>query len=232
MLEAPRWDVNRAHSTVQCRNVSSAERCGGKRETGDGIIGYMTSSPDRRQHILEAAAELFATHGVAHTTMRDIGTATALLPGSLYHYFRSKDGMLGDILARYMADIQRRFRLTVDSAASPGDAIAGLIHETLAVIEDHPHPTAIYQNDRQYLRDHGLLTAVDESSRVVRACWMDTINAAVADGTLREDLPPEVFYRAMRDALWSTNHWPKTTHGSSRQLGDFLTTLFLDGGRR
>ena len=37
---------------------------------------------------------------------------------------------------------------------------------------------------------------------------MAAISAGIADGTFRADIPPETFYRALRDALWSSMHWP------------------------
>jgi AcrR family transcriptional regulator len=49
---------------------------------------------DRRAVILARSAELFATRGVAATTVRDIGEAAGLLSGSLYHYFPSKDAIV------------------------------------------------------------------------------------------------------------------------------------------
>ncbi|MEN9315597.1 MAG: hypothetical protein RIS35_1990 [Pseudomonadota bacterium] len=41
--------------------------------------------------LLEKAARLFGTRGYDNTSMRDIAAAFGVLPGSLYHYFRSKE---------------------------------------------------------------------------------------------------------------------------------------------
>lgn len=187
--------------------------------------------PDRRSAIMAVAAGLFATKGVGATTVRDIGERAGVLSGSLYHYFRSKDAIVAELMAGFMDDIQRRFAEVAATAGSPLDVVRGLIHETLAVIRDHPEATAIYQQDRQYLRDHGLLEPIDSASLKVRGFWLDAVSAGIEDGTFRADVPAEMFYRAVRDTLWATTHWPSRGRQPDEELERQLTALFLDGFR-
>ncbi len=184
---------------------------------------------DRRTEILEIAGELFASRGVGATTVREIGERAGVFSGSLYHYFASKNAIVEEILSAYMRDIQARFAAVAAASASPHDTVRGLIAETLAVIDDHPQPTAIYQQDRQYLRKHDLLGAVDIPSRDVRAFWLDAINEGIADGTFRDDVPAEIFYRTVRDALWASRHWPDRERYTRDEFTDQMVTLFLTG---
>jgi AcrR family transcriptional regulator len=178
------------------------------------------------------AAGLFATKGIAATTVRDIGEAAGVFSGSLYHYFPSKDAIVSEILGRYMDDIHHRFAGVAERSPSPEATVRGLVRETLEIIDEHPHPTAMYQNDRQYLRDHGLLEPVDSASRAVRNFWMVALRAGVADGSFRDDIPPELFYRSVRDTLWATTHWPNRGRYSTAEFADLLAGLFFDGLRR
>ena len=199
----------------------------------DGFQGDAAQpSRDRRAAILARSAELFATRGVAATTVRDIGEAAGVLSGSLYHYFPSKDAIVGEVLAGFMADVQRRFADATRRSRTPEETLRELIRETLAVIEEHPHPTAMYQNDRQYLRDRGLLEPVDSASRAVRGHWLTALEAGIAEGTFRGDVPPEVFYRALRDTLWATMHWPNRKSYPTADFADLIARLFFDGLRR
>ena len=51
-----------------------------------------------------------------------------------------------DLLGTYMTDIEAWVNRIETIASTPEDVIKGLIHETLAVIDEHPHSTVIYQN--------------------------------------------------------------------------------------
>lgn len=188
--------------------------------------------PERRTQIMSVSAELFAGRGIAATTVRDIGDAAGVLSGSLYHYFRSKDSIVAEVLGGFMDDIHARFSQVVAGSESPVETVRGLVHATLLTIEQHPHPTAIYQNDRQYLREHGLLDPVDAKSREIRGFWMAAITAGIAEGTFRDDVPAEVFYRSLRDTLWATMHWPNRERYDTTEFGDLVSTLFLDGFTR
>ncbi|WP_132879837.1 TetR/AcrR family transcriptional regulator [Tamaricihabitans halophyticus] len=178
---------------------------------------------------MAVSAELFATKGIGPTTVRDIGEAAGVFSGSLYHYFRSKNAIVDAVLARFMDDIGSRFQAAVTRAGSPVAVVRALINETLLVIDDHPHPTKMYQNDRQYLRDNGLLERVDSASRAMRGFWLTAIRAGIADGSFRADIPPEVFYRSLRDTLWATMHWPNRSRYSTPEFAELISTLFFDG---
>lgn len=61
----------------------------------------------KRDQILDAAVELFATQGYAATSVADIQTACGLTAGSgaLYKHFRSKEDLLREVIARHVAGI-------------------------------------------------------------------------------------------------------------------------------
>ena len=67
-----------------------------KKKTGHARSRQPTARPQesRREPLLEAAAELFATKGYAGTSMRDIGSAVDMLVGSIYYHFNSKEQIL------------------------------------------------------------------------------------------------------------------------------------------
>ncbi|MEU3270232.1 TetR/AcrR family transcriptional regulator [Saccharomonospora sp. NPDC006951] len=189
----------------------------------------MGSGPDRRERILAVSATLFATKGIAATTVREIGETAGVFSGSLYHYFPAKNAIVAEILRRYLDDIHTRFAAVAARTHTPEATVRGLITETLTVIDAHPNPTAIYQNDRTYLRDNGLLEPIDRSSRSVREYWLTAIREGVADGSLRADVPAEIFYRSVRDSLWATMHWPIRAEYSREEFAELLITLFFSG---
>lgn len=189
----------------------------------------MSTTSDRREKIVTRSAELFATKGVVRTTVREIGNEAGILSASLYYYFKSKHDIVNEILNRFMEENHRRLSSVVEHSETPEDTVCGLIRETLLIIDEYPCATTIYQNDQQYLREHGLLTTIDISSQAVRDYWMDAISAGIAAATFRDDLPPEIFYRTVRDSLWNSMHWPGRASYSTSEFAELLISLFFRG---
>jgi AcrR family transcriptional regulator len=84
-----------------------------------------------RARIVDAAADLFARHGVAGTSVEDVRTAAGVSGSQITHYFQGKQGLVRAVISR-QADVAvlslagpRRFRSLPDlyawaaGAASP-----------------------------------------------------------------------------------------------------------------
>ena len=69
---------------------------------------------NRRRDLLDAAAGLICRRGYHATSMRDIGRATDMLPGSIYYHFASKD----ELLVAVYAEGVRRITERVDNAVA------------------------------------------------------------------------------------------------------------------
>jgi len=60
--------------------------------------GPASSTPARREEVLEAALELVAEHGVAGASLRRLAKRLGMSQPSLYHYFPSKDALIAEML--------------------------------------------------------------------------------------------------------------------------------------
>ncbi|GAB5467967.1 MAG: TetR/AcrR family transcriptional regulator [Rhodospirillales bacterium] len=78
---------------------------------------------NRRHKVLAAAAQLFAAKGLSGTSMRDIASATGMLPGSLYYYFPSKDELFLQVHADAVAEIDRRVEAALESLSDPWERL-------------------------------------------------------------------------------------------------------------
>ncbi|MEN4399394.1 TetR/AcrR family transcriptional regulator [Mycolicibacterium senegalense] len=72
-----------------------------------------------REQILDAAAELFTTHGYASTPTRRIADAVGVRQASLYHHFATKDDILDALLTGTVDDA---LRLGAELLAGAGPA--------------------------------------------------------------------------------------------------------------
>ena len=190
----------------------------------------MTTSLDRRDVILERAADLFAKQGVAATTVREIAEAVGILSGSLYHHFSSKDAIVDAIVAGFMDDLVSRYEAVLANDEGPAAKLRGLVQASLATSAEHPHATEIYQNDVNYLSRFERFGYLKNAGREVQRTWLDVIRAGVAQKVFRTDLDPKVLYRLMRDAVWLSARWFRPTRAYPvARLAQECTSLFLDG---
>jgi AcrR family transcriptional regulator len=64
-----------------------------------------SAGADRRAQIAAAAARLFAEHGYAETSMRDIAAAVGMGLGAIYYHIDSKEELLARIHEEYVGTI-------------------------------------------------------------------------------------------------------------------------------
>jgi TetR/AcrR family transcriptional regulator, cholesterol catabolism regulator len=190
----------------------------------------MAEVQDRRELILSTAAEMVARKGLRATTVRAIADAVGVFSGSLYHHFPSKHAIVDEVLTRYLEAIRARYAVVLASGKDPAACLHDLVVTSLEIAEEHPHATAIYQNEAQYLRETPGFGGVQSAAADIQQTWLRVIEAGVADGAFRADIPSWVFYRLIRDAVWLSIRWhrpdgPYSTH----QLADDVTSLFLHG---
>lgn len=190
----------------------------------------MTEVQDRRELILSTAAEMFARKGLRATTVRGIADAVGVLSGSLYHHFPSKDAIVDEVLTRYLDAIRARYAVVLASGKGPAECLHDLVVTSLEVAEEQPHATAVYQNEAQYLREMPGFSDIQSAASEIQQAWLQVISAGVADGSFRDDIPPRVFYRLIRDAVWLSVRWHRPDGPySTGQLAEDVTSLFLHG---
>jgi TetR/AcrR family transcriptional regulator, cholesterol catabolism regulator len=172
----------------------------------------MPERNNRRDVILDKAAQLFAAKGVAATTVREIADSVGLLSGSLYHHFESKDAIVDELLSSYLDDLRTRY------------------HASMQVVEAHPYATEIYQNDFNLLRNQPRFGYLKSSAAETRKIWLDALNSGLESGAFRSDIDPQVLYRIIRDVVWLSVRWQKPGGGRSlTQLADECSSVLLDG---
>jgi len=185
---------------------------------------------DRKALIIEKAAELFASRGIAATTVRAIGDAAGILSGSLYHYFGSKNAIVDEILAGFLDDLTARYDAVLKESTNAIAQVRGLVHASLDCMAAHPHAAEIYQNDANYLLTAPRYEYVGKGAASVRRSWLRVLEAGVANGTFRNDVPTWLMYHLLRDAIWLTVRWfEPSSRYSYAELADDCCNIFLKG---
>lgn len=92
----------------------------------------------RRQDLLDAAAQLFQAHGVRATAVEDITRATGISKGAFYQHFDSKDCLIVELLQRFYDELLAQAAPAADgSEESPLAALKRMIAAELDVSTDY-----------------------------------------------------------------------------------------------
>jgi len=85
-----------------------------------------------REHIVEAADQLFYRQGFEHTSFADIAGVVRISRGNFYHHFKSKDEILDAVIDVRLADTRELLQQWENEGQEPADRIRSFIHILLA----------------------------------------------------------------------------------------------------
>src|ERR1700704_2745830 len=82
---------------------------------------------DRREQILRAAQKLFADQGFRETNLGDVATQLGFRRQAVYHYFRSKEEILYELIDRAGKAVEASAQPTLDSDLPPAEKLAEVV---------------------------------------------------------------------------------------------------------
>ena len=86
------------------------------------------SDKTTREHIVEAADQLFYRQGYEHTSFSDIADTVQISRGNFYHHFKSKDEILDAVINVRLTNIQKMLEQWEDAENEPTDRIRRFIN--------------------------------------------------------------------------------------------------------
>ncbi|MDT9600070.1 TetR/AcrR family transcriptional regulator [Sphingosinicella rhizophila] len=144
----------------------------------------------KREHIMRAALRCFAKKGVQFTSTDDICRAAKVSSGTLYYYFKSRDGLLHDLVVHAHAT---RDHLLENLKDVPNllDAIINAQYASLKAIEAQGMPFDVYMELLVYgQRNKGLKSAFEEAAERAQALVTEAVEVHQKAGKVPDDLPP------------------------------------------
>jgi AcrR family transcriptional regulator len=91
-----------------------------------------------RERIDQKAMALFASKGVAETTIRDIAQSAGIAEGALYRHYRSKDELIVALFARHYRAFAQRLDMLQAAFPHSRDKIAAMVEECCRVFDQDP----------------------------------------------------------------------------------------------
>ncbi len=90
------------------------------------------SGKTTRDHIVEAADQLFYRQGYEHTSFSDIADAVQISRGNFYYHFKTKDEILDAVIGLRLTNTQSMLEQWENEGDHPADRILSFIHILIA----------------------------------------------------------------------------------------------------
>ena len=190
---------------------------------------------EKRELILEAALEVFSSHGFRGSTIDQIAEAAGMSKPNLLYYFKGKEEIFVTLINRLMETWLAPLR-EMDADGDPRTEIRAYIRRKIEMARDFPRESRLFANEILQgaprilpLLEGELKELVDEKAKVIRQ-WM-------REGRLKTADPHHLIF-----AIWATTqHYAdfdvqvravlgpdKGAEGRFEDAARFLEGLFLD----
>lgn len=159
---------------------------------------------ERKQQLLDRAAELFAERGYAETRVIDIVRAAGVAKGLFYWYFDNKEALFKELAESIRLQLRRQQGAVLDPEALP---LVNLYRGTEASVQfmaEHSHFFSLLEVEGRNFTDvlrQGTRQHIDDMVRIVKA--------GQADGTIRED-DPELLALGVVGCVGHFSHFHRT----------------------
>ena len=184
-----------------------------------------TCDPKRGQQILDAAAQLFATHRYHEVRMDDIATQAGVAKGTLYRYYTDKEALY---LALTIHGIQRLFDESHDKVVGPGkpcEKVREFIRHIVRFHQQYPYFLELIQR----IESSGSTTSIN-ALQTVRTQWYHLVTELVTqlqvDGrpmTAHPEWASHALLGIIRGLLrFTPQPWPN-------EMADWIYNQFMHG---
>lgn len=145
---------------------------------------------DRRREILEAAKRCFARDGLRGASVSGICAEAGISPGHLYHYFKSKEAILGAIAQMVLHAATEQFSRTMESS----DAVAALISDAqhAKARNEHGGSGLMFDMLAEAGRNPALAQVLQDHSRAMQRLLAGVLRKGQARGRIDPSLDAEM----------------------------------------
>ena len=186
-----------------------------------------TPGKDRRVEILEIAARLICEKGYGSASIQDIADACELTKAGLYHYIRSKEHLLHEIMHYGMDVFEEQVLLPVTPIEDPVERLQTCMRRNILLVTSgwSKEVTIILHEHATLTGDFGAQINA-RKKRYVR--FLETSFAeAIRDRRLRAINPTVATFSLLGTVLWIYKWYRPDGALTEEQLADEMVDLFF-----
>jgi AcrR family transcriptional regulator len=106
---------------------------------------------DKRQMILEKAAELFGQQGFHKTSIQEISAACNGSKAWVYHYYKAKEAILFHLVYDFLGILRERTAEAVEAETTPRRRLRAFIREYIRTLLEYRINYSVIFNDTRFL---------------------------------------------------------------------------------
>ncbi len=184
---------------------------------------------NRRQLILDKAAELFAAQGYQATSMDQLSELTTLNKGTIYYYYKSKADILFD-MSYFVAERALKLIAPASKMEHASDAFAHAIEVTVDWIIDHKDVVTTYFQESPYFKsifsEEQYRHISDQQSEMMKFFY-ETIEKGIRAGEFRE-VDTQITGRLVVGGIMWIYRWPEDEIDGAR-VSEVMISGLLNG---
>lgn len=180
---------------------------------------------DRRQLILNTAADLFSRNGYDRTSIRDIAREVGLLPGSVYHHFPSKEELYLAVHREGFRRVMHAVAQAIEGIDAPWERLRRACEVHVELIVAGPPVERVTGHNLALVGNHELLDKIQPEREAYEQVFRDLIRALpVAPGTDRTLL--RLFLLGGMNWIYL---WYREGKRSPREIADGMVEMLRTG---
>jgi AcrR family transcriptional regulator len=196
-------------------------------QIGDSDLAAEVSG--RREQILQAAQKLFADQGFRETNLNDVAIQLGFRRQAVYHYFRSKEDILYELIDRAGKAVAVSAQATMDADRPPAELLAAVVRNHVRQLLTNIDVFRIQFTELSKLTGDRADTLRRDMSAYVRGI-AKVIEAGQKDGTF-VDVPPMQQALLIIGMCNGTTEWygVTRTRRSIDEVADYAARMALNG---
>ncbi|MEE8277410.1 MAG: TetR/AcrR family transcriptional regulator [Thermoanaerobaculia bacterium] len=164
--------------------------------------------PQKRQRLLQAAAQEFAAAGFQKASLGRIAEGAGVSKPALYYYFEDKADLFVTVVREAWERLSpQKLDLATLDAGTFWPALEGLRDANLAQCREEPWLVAVGRLAYSPPQEAGPASAVAEMFEGARAFLRAVLRRGQELGTVRGDLPDELLITMLTAADTAADHW-------------------------
>jgi AcrR family transcriptional regulator len=147
---------------------------------------FTAQGQERKQQLLDGAAELFAERGYADTRVIDIVRRAGAAKGLFYWYFENKEALFRELVELNRDRLRRAQARAMDAQAEPLLRIRQGVEASVAFMSSHAHFFALLEVENL---DKQFADVLRLGTEVHAADVAAIVTEGIADGSIRDEDP-------------------------------------------